>query len=423
MRWRPERNRARLIATYTDGLVTRRRRSEEENAGVDAEPAELAELVDLARALDAIDVVPPPVARGRIWQAIQRQQAELRQHEVAWRPSRLWSIPLAAPRPTRLAVAAAVLLLLVSPALLWRLDVPSPLAADVLQGSQTAMAELLGEGRVLARQWRVVRTSRMPDGREERWLWTVREWIEGPHQPRIARVAYGDGERLVWRQLMLPEGNGNTRESSYYGPDAPAPLRDVLVVAPTRGEYRAAVERLPVSDRHLGELFLDPVPGAGVLGERAFNRSVLNTWSAEREHHRPVVLSVTETSGPDGEYHRLQIREPLRLWFERGAGGFLAAQVGGAESVRDVSKGDRLTRRTATAWRLEDGRQVFTEWTVTGLEVLSSRPAPDPFEAAVPQGTPTIVVSAFDEITRMLPVLRRLHQQRAAAVAATKAGE
>jgi hypothetical protein len=279
------------------------------------------------------------------------------------------------------------------------------------------MAELLGSGGVLVREWAVTVVTRTAAGTEDRRVTTVREWIEGVHQPRVARFAYGQDGRLLWRFLLLPEGDG-MRPSLFYPADSSDQLRNALVITPTSKEYREAVGRFPISDQPIFEAFLRPKGGVGVLGERVFNRSVLGTWSADDAAGQRVVVSLDQAASAVGAVHRLHYREPARLWFERGADGVLSAHVAQTESVRDISQEDRLTRRTATSCWLEDGRHVFTDWVVTRMQHVPRLETEDPFKMDVPAGTRVIRVPALDELTRMVPALRRINQGLSSALEA-----
>ena len=79
-----------------------------------------------------------------------------------------------------------------------------------------------------------------------------------------------------------------------------------------------------------------------------------------------------EIQGANGAIHRLEISEPARLRFDRNDDGVISARVARAESVRDISRADRLIRR----------RQPITGWKTPGrsspsvpMQVEASRPA------------------------------------------------
>lgn len=410
MKWSQERNHARVVSDYADGLIARRRRIEDEAVQRQADLTDFDELLDLVRALNAIEILPSTGTGTQILQEVRRQSAKA-QFEGAQQAMRrsllrtlcreLWAARWAAGSVAAVLLVCAVLLV-------WRAQVRALLAVEVLQGSETAMAELLGGGGILVRDWAVTVVTRTGADNEERSVTTVREWVEGVHEPRIARFAYGQDGRLLWRFLLLPDADG-MRPSLFYPADAPHRLRNVLVITPTTKEYREAVAGFPRSDQPLFDAFLKPKGGAGVVGERVFNRSVLGTWSVDDANEQRVVVSLDQATSADGAVHRIHYHEPARLWFERGVDGMLTAHVAQAESVRDISQEDRLTRRTATNCWLEDGRHVFTDWAVTRMQHLGRLPTEDPFRSDVPVGTRVIRVSAFEELTRMVPALRRIH--------------
>jgi hypothetical protein len=400
-----DRRRARLVSDYADSLIVRRRVPADTGERAPASNRdEFADLLDLVRALDDLNIVAPDPPSGPPWRDQDWRFAPVRRRSD--RTGLLALRGLLLPFSWHYAVIVIAVLVGVFVAFSTRGAAPALSADDLLSESEAALEEFLGSGQGVYRLWDASYRTEDPDGRVTGWNGTIHEWIEGVRLPRMARRAVDDRGRLLWVLHADREADGQPRSRMYYTQHNPVEPRGLVTVDATTSEYREALSAFAPDDRRALELFFTRSYGPGLVGERIYNTAILETgWGGAAE---PVV-SLASASLDGVDMHRVQIFEPRRLWFTRTTEGALSASFVRYSQTRLITRNSRLTAKVVTEIVDESGSRATASWTVRSKELRRlGRDDDRAFIFDAPPGVPVRRAQAREDLARMLPVFRAL---------------
>ncbi len=415
---RLDRDQARRVTAYLDGVVLHRRDDAEWTEAADSHDVEFEGLCELARDLAGIGVVAPPgfeesLAMRLPWTAAD-MDAGIRP-EVAARGAargRRWIAALArAGRLKPLLPAAA--LFAIACALVVRFaffDAPVASAKEVLTRSNAALASLVGHNQLLYRKWNVTSTTTGADGRQAQRSRVIEEWMDGADFDRVAGRWYSaDGG--LWIAYTTQLQDGEHRPHVYFSPGAFGEPRGVLNLEPTRKEYEAALgffapDVRPALAAYLRRQYIY-VP---ITGERAFNRAMLDAPVDYVQAMPRVVLSSPEIETVNGTaVYRVRMADPAAITFNWRSEGAPNVRLAPVEVVRYIARDSFLTVRTEETHVFEDGSRRFTRRELAETRTVSARDLPiDPFKIEVPDGTPVQRQSPVAQLSGVLDALGRL---------------
>jgi len=410
MRWRQERQQARVVADYADALIVSRRGPEDDQGRDRSERQSIDETLELVRVLSAMEIAAPRGAEQDVWRRLQLGDPEASPAPTGFqRPGLLRERLAWFSRGPRFSAGVLTLIVVACIAAIpfYQGAGRRVLAGEVLGASDSALLQLLGSGRVLHRVWRT-ETLVGPSGREQVTFATVHEWMQEHQTSRLARRAYDGSDHLLWAMVTQPE-DGEPRAQFYYPPGYKGRADGLLRVSPTAAEYRDAVDRLPANLRPALQMFFRPGFGSGIVGERSFNQSNLGWLGATAPVRRAPSSPVSLVQRPDGQrVYQVHLEEPLRMWVDSTRDGALTVSLGRGTTIREISREDRLTVSVSTDVWLEDGNHVRVTWDAIGLSVEeASTSTPDPFSLDVPPGTRVQDQAPYDELVAMAPTLTR----------------
>jgi len=385
------------------------RRGPEDDPGFDrTEEASMDDMLELVRVLNAMEIASPASAEEDVWQRLQRgdlvtgratrRATGLLRKSVAWFAR--------APRLSAGAATAIVVACVVSVLLNYGAG-RGVVAGEILGSSDATLRRLLESGQVLHR---VSRTAQLigTAGHERATSATVHEWMQEQGTSRVSRRAYDAQGQLLWAMVAQQE-DGYRRARFYYAPGYKGRTDGLLSVAPTAQEYRDAIERFFPSLRPALRTFFQPGFGSGIAGERGFNRSNLGWLGTATQLRDTPPPSVSAIQREDGRrVYRVQLEEPLRLWFESSRDGVLEVFLGHGTTIREIGRDDGLTLAVATTLTLEGNDQIrMTSEVIDQAVEQPPTSANNPFSLDVPPGTPVRRQSAYDELAAMAPTLMR----------------
>jgi hypothetical protein len=405
-----DRRRARLVSDYADSLIARRRVFPDvRERSLTSNREDFAELLDLVRTLDDLNIVAPDPPSSFPWRHDEDKVgvASVEPRTIGTRLPVLrgW---FAVGWHHGVTVMAVLVIVLIS--FSTRGTAPALSADDLLNESEAALQELLGSGQGLYRLWDASYRTEDPDGRVTSWNGTIHEWMEGVPFPRMARRAVDERGRLLWVLLADRDSDGRPRSRMYYTPFNPAEPRGLVTVDATTDEYREALRAFPPEDRSALELFFKRSYGPGLAGERVYNGAILGT--ARGGVAEPVV-SLTNGSVDGVDMYRVEIFEPRRLWFARTAEGALSASFVRYSQTRFIAQDTRFTARIVTDIVDESGSRVTTSWAVRSKELRRLGNVDNQafiFEA--PSEVSVRRAQAHADLARMLPAFRALWVER-----------
>jgi hypothetical protein len=404
-----DRRRARLVSDYADSLIVRRRMPSEAGERAPTSSREdFAELLDLVRALDDLNIVAPDAPGGIPWRdgQVGASPASRRSDQSRLPASRGWLVSVGW-RPVLTIIAIAVSLVV---ALSTRGAAPPLSADDLLKESEVALDDLLGSGHGLYRVWDASYRIEEPDQRVTSWNASIHEWIEGRGRSRLARRAVDQLGRVFWVQVTDPEADGGMRARQYFTPNNPVEPRGLVTVDATATEHREALNAFDPEDRSALEQFFLRSYGPGIAGERAYNRAILEAPGAEKAE---PVLSLMGGLVDGVRMHQVEIFEPRRLWFTRSADGALAASLVRFSQTRFISPQSRLTVKFVNETVADNGRKSTTSWVIRSAESRRlSAGDEQAFTLDVPADVPVRRASARDDLARMLPAFRALRAEQ-----------
>jgi hypothetical protein len=405
-----DRQRARLVSNYADSLIARRRVPSHARARpLTSKREDFAELLDLVRALDDLNIVAPEPPSTFPW---RDDDNKIDIPSVRHRPAgtRLLALRgwLSVGWYQGVTVMASLVIVLMS--FSTRGTAPALSADHLLNESEAALEALLGPGKGVYRLWDASHRAEDADGRVTSWKGTIHEWMEGAPRLRMARRAVDERGQLLWVLLADRESNGRLRSRMYYTPHNPVGPRSMVTVDSTTDEYRRALSAFPPGDRSALELFFNRSYGPGLAGERVYNGEILGT--ARGGVAEPVVsLSSDSVDGVD--MHRLEIFEPRRLWFSRRDDGALTASFVRYSQRRSIAQDTRFTTKVVTEIVDDSGGRVTVSWTVRSKELRrlgdNDRQA---FIFEAPTDVPVRQAQAEADLARMLPAFRALWIER-----------
>ena len=210
-----DRRRARSVSDYADSLIARRRLpSNVRERSATSNQDDFAELLDLVRALDDLNLIAPDPPGTFPWRDDQVAIAPAPCRSAGTRPPawRAWLISVG----WHHAVTVSAVLVGVFVTLSTRGTAPALSADDLLKQSEAALEELFGSGQGLYRVWDASHRVEEPDGRVTNWEGTIHEWIEGLQPPRLARRAIDSRGRLLWVLVADRDSHGQVRSRNYY---------------------------------------------------------------------------------------------------------------------------------------------------------------------------------------------------------------
>lgn len=418
---RRERERARRISEYVDGLVVHRR--EEGVRAFKPEDREFQELTGLARALSAIEfrakedfredlrerlpaMTETDVAPDRGWLAGARSVSRRAATWISLPTD--WFSPLR--RGLRKASAMAPLAALVA-AFVWQAaGTRTASAAEILSRADIALAKLVREGQVLHRRWKVTDWVTAEGGGLE----TVREsisneWMDGSDFARVAGRSETSG-RLYLAYASARE-NGEVRPRVYFAPGFSNEPRGLLSIEPSRREFQDALAAFGPPEHQKLRTYLDRgYIFEPISGERRFNRIALETSTERSASLSRIVVSLREETLPSSvAVYAVRIVDPARVRFRWKSEGAPAAWLEWRETVRYIARDTYLSLKAEETYQTENGRRVFQTRELLETRIVEAgADNVDPFLLTVPEGTPVRRQSASEQLSAVAAVLGRI---------------
>jgi hypothetical protein len=400
---------ARRLSEYVDSLLLQQR-YEQRGSEFPLEDREFHELRGLAQSLADLTSEPPVGFARDLARRLPALAAETSPRSTvagAW--ARIRSTMSALPSFSPVFSAAMTLLAI---ALVFRavLDVPVVSASEILTRSDEALVRLIKPGQLLYRRWKVTSTTIEQDGSERRGgTRTIREWMDGADYDRVAGRWSSADDRLLIGYTSIGS-DGERRPHVYFSPGVFGEARGLFSIEPTAAEFQAAVRD-----------FADPVRGQldaylrrqsiylPIVGERTFNRAVIDAAHQADEGPPRVVLSFDRGEMGGTRVYRVRMIDPAWIDFNWRSDGPPRVSLASAEWVRYIACDSYLSVRTESTLTFENGRRR-----VTTRELLETRAIPtadlplDPFSLEVPEGTPVQRQSALDHLSAVALAFGRL---------------
>jgi hypothetical protein len=409
---RHERVRAQRISERVDSVLIQRRGREEEASRAD--DPEFRDLMDLASSLNRIDMPLPPAFGDRLLSEIRREAGAIGSDEpftdgisfaavIRRTARRLWHAPVAL-RAATITAAVIAVVAIVGSEIWWNRTVS---AAEILTRADTALADMVGPGRVLYRRWllidRMRRTADAPETVRQRF---VEEWMDGNDLRHVAgRLVTPEGQ--VLSAYTTFQDKGEYRPRVYFAPGHVDSV-GLLSIEPTRREFIEAAARFSGDDRRrLAEYLSRGYIYEPFIGERRLNRAAIEP-GGDVDAFRGVQLSLDASAMLHGvPVYKVRAIDPVRVrfwWRRESPAVWLARQ----ETVRYVSRDTYLSLRTEDIVQHETGEHV-----VTSRELLETRISPtahesDAFVLTVPDTTPVRTQSPSALLSEVAKALSRV---------------
>ena len=406
-----QREKARRLSEHVDSLLLPQR-YEPHGSGFPPEDREFRELRALVRTLAGVSIEPPD---GFGENLARRLPALAEERSLRSRATSLWmgvrsqmsGTPLFSPALGALMTLLAIVLVVRAV-----VDVPVLSASEILSRSDAALSHLVKPGQLLYRRWRITsQTIEASGGQRQGNVRTVREWMDGANFDRVAgRWSSADDRLLVGYTSLAPDGE--RRPNVYFSPGVFNEARGLFSIEPTAGEFTAAVRT-----------FAEPVRGQldaylrrqsiylPIVGERTFNRAVIEAARDGGADPARVVLSFDRSEIGAAPVYRVRVKDPAWIDFNWRSNGPPSVRLASAEIVRYIATDSYLSVRTEQALTFEDGRRRLTT-----RELVETRAIPvadvslDPFTLEIPDGTPVQRQSAYDQLSGVARAFSRLPQ-------------
>ena len=413
---REQREQARRMSEFVDGLLLHRRYDERDAEPATAEEREFRELCGLAQFLSDVVIVPPQdfgeiLARrlptmsdraegaGRMadaWNDVLRLLARARTR-FGGVLTRFWTVSAALPSATFVVLIAAAFIFVRS-----LVDVPVASASEILSRSDAALGKLVRPGQLLYRRWKVTSMVTDADGGESRRVdRMIHEWMDGADFDRVAGRWYSGDERLEIAYTSVGQG-GLRRPNVYFSPGVFGEARGVLNIEPTREEFEKAVYRFPEPEQGALNAYLDrQYIYQPVTGERRFNRAIIEAPRHGSSDMPRIVLSFDRSETLNGmPVYRVRVVDPAYIEFNWRSNGPPRVRLACAEIVRYIARDSYLSVRTEETETFEGGRRMFTSKELVETRAVSATGLLlDPFKLEVPVGTPVQQQSAFEQLS------------------------
>lgn len=420
---RQEREQARRMSDYVDGLVVQHRAAGDVPEPDGAENREMRELMALANELSAIQVPVPDGFAERLERRLPAHRddaapdapgvvaglaAAVRRAVAPWTH---WTV---APRLVHAGLALAAGSALVA-LLVGAFASPSAVsAAEILYRADEALASLVGPGETLYRRWRVVsRTTEAPGTVETIQEYVVQEWLDGSDFDHVAsRTNSLDGELVT--AFANARESGDLRSRLYFAPGFSNEPAGLLNIEPTTRELHKALSLLPAEERPAIRAYIDlGYIYEPIRGEQRFNRAMLESAASSVSGLQipRVVLSVDRSAEVRGvPVFKVRVVHPARIRARWRSEGPPIVRTLREETVRYVQRDSYLGVKSETLSEYEDGRRVQSTRDLVETRVIKTpADALEPFHLDVPQHIPVRRQSAFDHLSE---VARKLRQSR-----------
>ena len=417
---------ARRICDYIDSLVVQER--ERDLPVLTPGDQEFVELTGLAQSLLSIRFLDSEAFRGELLGRL-RKQAEQERVDGVWRradPARpfrtkwawlLRSLGWGDVTGRLMAKTAAPVapLTLVGLFLVWHLAVTQTASpADVLSRADLALSNLVHDGQILNRKWRVTETIT-----DERGLRTAREyfrteWMDGADFSHVAGLNEEQG-RVNLAYSSTREGE-EVRARVYFSPGRYDESRGLLSIEPTRNEYQKALRNFSNSDRRKLQTYLNRgYIFEPISGERRFNRSMLeNDGGIAVALPRVIVSLGTQTLSSGIDVYAVRMIDPARVRFRWTSEGSPRAWVERRETIRYIARDTYLNVRAEETHDVPSGQRttIIRELIETRI-VEREAGGVDPFAINVPATTLVRRQSALEHLSAVAEVLSRINPELA----------
>jgi hypothetical protein len=404
-----QREKAQRLSEYVDSLVLAQRY---EHRGSEYPPAdrEFHELRALAQSLAGIAIEPPV---GFAENLARRLPALAAETTFRTKLSQLWTRARSGEPVVRSlspALTAAITVLALALVLRAVVDVPVVSASEILTRSDAALVGLVKPGQLLYRRWRVTSTTIDRDGAQQQGRTrTIREWMDGADYDRVAgRWSSADDRLLIGYTSIGPDGE--QRPHVYFSPGVFGEARGLFSIEPTADEFKGAVRQFADPVRRELDVYLRRqsiyLP---IVGERMFNRAVIDAARQADADPARVVLSFDRAEMNGTPVYRVRVMDPAAIDFNWRSDGPPRVRLVSAERVRYIARDSYLSMRTEDTLTFEDGRRRFTT-----RELVETRAIPtanlslDPFRLEIPEGTPVQRQSAVDHLSAVAQAFGRL---------------
>lgn len=413
---RKDQEKAERLSQYIDQLLTRAKGPDGASDSSIRDDDDLEEFGRLAKSLGDIEILPPTAFE----EELACRLSTAREAELDGGPltsavqclGRLATMLLSWARVVspgaRAAVATAFLAAIVGVAAVSFLTSAGVSAAEILNHSSYALANLARPGEVLYRRWDVVYVRTKPSGERSRQEQIVHEWMDGSMHGRTAGRSYGPDGQLLWAYADVPESDGfrpHIYLSTGYGDEADA----VLNIEPTQSELRQALKQFPPNERHLLETYLERgYIYHPIVGDHQFNRVALHSQMPDTSKIPRAVLSLdTSLIGGGARVRRVRILDPMQVrltWRSR------KARQARVETVRYIAEDSYLSLRAEERVAFESGLQVSMTWEMieTRIEKKDTAGWENPFELDVLPGTPVRRHSPLEVLSSYGEALQRV---------------
>jgi hypothetical protein len=222
------------------------------------------------------------------------------------------------------------------------------------------------------------------------------------------RWSSDDDRLLIGYTSIGPDGE--KRPHVYFSPGVYSEARGLFSIEPTADEFRTAAREFAERERSQLNVYLRRqsiyLP---IVGERMFNRAVIDAARQADADPARVVLSFDLATIDGTPVYRVRVKDPESIEFNWRSDGPPRVGLVSAERVRYIARDSYLSVRTEDSLTLEDGRRRFTTRELVETRAIQTADLSlDPFKLEIPEGTPAQRQSAFDHLSAVSQAFERL---------------